>query len=63
MRYSPQSIVAIILALCLLLTIVGSVFFNNRALDLERANIWADLLKVLLGGLIGYIMSENRNER
>lgn len=62
MKWTPQSIVAVILALCLLIAVFGGVFFSARADSLERANIWADLLKVLLGGLIGYIMSGNSKE-
>ncbi len=61
MKWTPQAIVAIILSCCILLVVCGNIFYGTKADSIERATIWADILKVLIGGLIGYIMS-GKNE-
>ena len=59
MKLTPQSLVAIILASCILVITIGNVIYGYRNENIELATIWADLLKVMIGGLIGYIMSGN----
>lgn len=59
--YKPKDIIALILALCILASVVGSIFMDSKS-PIEVSKLWADLLKVILGGLIGYIMSGNNND-
>lgn len=58
---SPRAIVAIILAASVLVFFVAGtvlpVIFHTRPLEVlsvEIATLWADVVKVLIGGLIGY---------
>lgn len=58
---SPRAIVAIILAMCVLVffvagTVLPVVFqaSTHKPPNTELAALWADVIKVLIGGLIGY---------
>ena len=61
MKWTPQAIVAIILSSCVFAVFIGNII-TQRVLDVDTATLWSDLLKVMVGGLIGYIMSGNKNE-
>jgi len=61
---NPRAIVAIILAVSVLI-FVGSgvlkaVSGNMEIVSAETAQVWADLIKVLIGGLIGYIAGSDK---
>lgn len=64
----PRSIVAVILALCVLVFFAGGIGLNGLKLFLiedgtdihndysvQIGALWSDLVKVLVGGLIGYV--------
>ncbi len=59
----PRSIVAVVLSITVmifvLLGVIRSLIYPETA-SLQGAEMWADLMKVIIGGLIGYIASGNK---
>ena len=55
---NPQSIVAIILAVSVLVFIGGGLIaglLRDDTPQVEIAELWGDIIKVIIGGLIAYI--------
>ena len=65
---NPRAIVAYILSGCVVVFFVGGVIKafvvrdNPTQLDLEGGVLWADIVKVLIGGLIGYMAGSESPE-
>lgn len=58
----PHSIVAVVLSASVLAFILGAVskgLMYPMLITPESLNVWADLMKVIVGGLIGYMATGN----
>ena len=63
MKWRPQDVVAAMLAAVILLFVIGSVIVLLLGTDKsESPDLWADLMKVVTGGLIGYIMGGDKKK-
>lgn len=63
MTIKPRAVVAVVLAFSVLVFIIlGSArgYFGLQMVDSENAAVWADLIKVIIGGLIGFMAGEER---
>jgi len=60
---TPQDIVAILLAAAVLAFVAGGIaealIYNNQSGEIQ-VNAWHDLIKVLIGGLIGYMAGSKK---
>ena len=63
MSFKPQDIVAVVLSVSILAFIILGVLEHKNDIvtdnELSLANIWGDLIQVIVGGLIGYIMTKD----